>query len=447
MDDHILHVFMNMDYPKMVRGEGIYLYDEEGNKWIDSVGGPLLVSLGYGNKELAKAAYDQLGTLSYVNRFFTMTPALKKACDALSEVSGGYLDRFFTVSGGTEAVETAMKLAKTYQNSCGRTSKYKVLGRWNSYHGMSNSVLSVGGHLQRRAAYQQMIRDDCHVSECYCYRCPYGDKPECCRLQCAEDLERQIIHENPDTVAAFIMEPVSGNSLCAAYPENPGYFKRVREICDKYDVVLIFDEVMNGMGRTGDWFAFQGFEGKPDIVTMGKAISGGYFPVGAVGCTKEVYETIKNASGTFGCGFSWAGNPTGAAVISKTIEYMKENDLINNIRTQGAYLKSRLEALMEKHPTIGDVRGKGLQWGLELVKDKETKEPFPAEEEYWRQIIFALLKRHMLIQFGDGQIDGHAGDMLLIGPAFTCSAEDIDVIVDTLDDALTEVERSNGFDI
>lgn len=445
MDNHVLHVFMDREYPKMVKGEGIYLYQDDGTKWIDSSGGPLLVSLGYGNEEIAQAAYTQLKTLGYVNRFFTTTAELEEACAAISEISGGVIDRIFTVSGGTEAVEVAIKLAKTYQVNAGRPTKYKILGRWLSYHGMSNAALSIGGNLQRREVYSQYLTEYGHVAPAYCYRCPFGMEPGSCKLQCADDLERQILMQGPDTVAAFIAEPVSGTSLCAAHPLNEGYFKRIREICDKYDVAMILDEVMCGVGRTGEWFAFQGYGVEPDIVAMGKAISGGYFPVGATGCTRKIYETIQNNSATFGCGFTWAGNPSAAAVIKKTLKYTMDHNLLENVRTQGAYLMQLFENLRDKHPTIGDVRGKGLQCGMEFVKDKETGEPLPEAAHYYAQLIYACLDRHMLIQFGNGQVDGRRGDMAMIGPPFITTKAEIDLIVDTLDDAITEIEKKNGF--
>jgi adenosylmethionine-8-amino-7-oxononanoate aminotransferase len=268
--------------------------------------------------------------------------------------------------------------------------------------------------------------------------------PESCSLDCACALEREIQVQGPETVSAFIAEPYSGNSLCGAHPQKPGYFQKIREICDKYNVLMIMDEVMTGVGRTGDWFAYQGYGVVPDIVTMGKALGGGYFPVGGVGCSAKVSDVIENNSATFAPGFSWAGNPMAGAVISATIDYKIRHELLENVQRMGDYLMKELRTLASAHPSIGDVRGKGLLIGIEFVKSKETKEPFDPTIQYQSLLVDACRKNGMFIQSGSGNIDGILGDMLLLGPAYTIRKSEIDDIIDRLDLSLSIVEKQPG---
>lgn len=441
---HVLHVMMKKKYPVIIKGKGLIMEAEDGKTYIDASGGPILASLGYGLEEMGDVLKNQSDLIGFSYRLYSTTSVLEEACNAIYDISGGHLDKTFLVSGGTEAVEIAIKIARTYHIDKGNHGKYKIIGRWHSYHGMSNGALAWGGNISRRKNYLPYLLDMGHIPPAYCYRCWFDKKPETCHLECAEALEKEIQMQDPSTVAAFIMEPISGNSLAGAYPQNTGYYRKIREICDKYDVLLIMDEVMTGIGRTGEWFAFQKFGVKPDIVAMGKALSGGYFPVGAASCSKKVSDTIYNGSGVFFAGYSWAGNPLAAATILKTIDYKKQNNLLENVKNMGAYFVEKLILLQEKHHTIGDIRGQGLLIGVEFVKDKKTKECFPTEAHFYAKIVAECEENGMFVQSGSGNVDGKIGDMILFGPAFIVSKDEIDEIIRIFDISIGAVEQRIG---
>ncbi len=437
---HVFNPILKGDFIKMVRGEGIYLYDDQGNEYLDASGGPILNSLGYGVKEMAEVLHEQSARLNFAYRLYATTDAHESACRYIYELSDNLLYKTFLVSGGTEGVEMAIKLAKVFHKDNGSAKKHKVIGTWLSYHGMTNAALSWGGSLQKRQIYSEYIDASPHIPPSYCYRCWYAKTPNCCNLECAKALENEILTQGAENVSAFITEPISGSSLCGAFPQKDGYFEEIRRICDKYDVLLIIDEVLSGFGRTGKWFGYQHYNVKPDIVCMGKAISGGYFPAGGFGCTKKIFDVIADNSGLFMGGYSWSGNPMAAAVISKSIEYKREHNLLENVNTVGSYLGERLKSLMDKHPTIGDVRGRGLLWGIEFVKDKETKECFKASEHYYIDVVTACKDNKMLVQFGSGNDKGIDGDMILIGPSFIITKNQVDELVAKLDKSLCSVE-------
>jgi adenosylmethionine-8-amino-7-oxononanoate aminotransferase len=283
-----------------------------------------------------------------------------------------------------------------------------------------------------------------HIPPCYCYRCWFDQEPGTCSLQCAKQLEYEIQAQGPETVAAFIAEPISGMSLCAAEPHEE-YFKEIRRICDKYDVLLILDEVMTGWGRTGKTFAYKHFGIVPDMVSSGKAVSGGYYPLAAVSVTKKFYDEYHKNGGKFSPGYSWSGNPTGAAAQLAAYKYMTEHDLVKNCDEMGKYLKDKFIAMMDKHKIIGDVRGRGLMIGIELVKDRQTKESFPMSLGIAGQIQDVCLNEEkMIIECSQGCNHGQAGDALVISPAFVITKEECDEVVARVDRAITKVcERNN----
>jgi adenosylmethionine-8-amino-7-oxononanoate aminotransferase len=442
--NNVLNADFFRDYPRIDSGKGIYMYTEDGTEIIDGASGPVLVSLGHGIEEIADAMREQAVKLAFAHRDDCVTPVLEKSCATFAEASDGYLSKTFQVAGGSEANEIAIKLVRGYHLVRGTGSKYKILARWQSYHGSSMGVLALSGFTKRRSGYEPYLFEHGHVAPCYCYRCWFDQKPEICGLQCAQALENEILAQGPETVAAFIAEPISGMSLCAAEPHE-GYFRRIREICDKYDVVLIADEVMTGFGRTGRMFAYQHFDMAPDIVVTGKAVSGGYFPLAAVSVTKRFYEQMYDNKGDFTPGYSWSGNPLGAAVQLAAYEYLTRNKLVEHCAEMGAYLKKRIVEIAVKHPTFGDIRGRGLMVGIELVKDRETKEPFDPSVKFALQVNREALARNMIIESSSGCNRGQSGDALVISPAFVITKEEVDKIVDRLDGVMTKVEAANGF--
>lgn len=443
-ENNVLSLDFFREYPRITHGKGIYMYTEDGTEIIDGASGPVLVSLGHGITEMGDVMKEQSDKIAFVHRDDCITPVLEESCKKITEASGNHLTRIFQVCGGSEANEIAIKLVRKYHIYNGNPSKYKLISRWQSYHGISNGVLSISGFAKRRAGYEPYLTEFPKIPPAYCYRCWFGKECGKCNLECAQALENEILAQGPDTVAAFFAEPISGMSLCAAEPPA-GYFKRIREICDKYDVLLVLDEVMTGIGRTGKYFAFQHYGILPDMVSMGKALSGGYFPVAAVGISDKVYQPMVDAKGNFPPGFSWSGNPLGAAVSLKAFEILERDNLVERSEKMGAYLKKKCEEKLYKHPTVGDIRGRGLMIGIELVKDKATKQTFPSSVRYSAQVQDECLEYNMLIEASAGCNKGVAGDTLMFAPAFIVTEEQIDTMVEKLDLVLTIVEQRNGF--
>lgn len=437
---HVLSVLFNRDYPSIVRGEGVCLYDSEGRRFLDASSGPLVCSLGYGIPDFGEVLAKQAREAAFAYRFYSTTPVLERAAQLLYDFSCGLLEKSFFVSGGSEAVETAVKLARVYHMDNGEPERSAVIGRWMAYHGGTKAALSWGGHPQRRRHYRPYLLDQGHIPPAYCYRCWYGRKPEGCNLECARALEQEILLRGPETVAAFIAEPVSGTSLCAAVPKE-GYFKAVRDICDRYGVLLILDEVMTGIGRTGRNFAFDHFGIKPDILVTGKALGGGYFPVGAASCTEKIYDVLARNSALFPSGYSWAGNPLAAAVICKTFEYMEAHKLVSAAAEKGAYLRKKLEELQGAHPSIGDIRGLGLMQGIEFVADRRTGDCFDPDLHFYAVLEKECADRGMFIITAGGCDRGRAGDMVMFGPSYTVTTGEIDEMVGIFDDALARTEQ------
>ncbi|MBW2369759.1 MAG: aspartate aminotransferase family protein, partial [Deltaproteobacteria bacterium] len=351
-------------------------------------------------------------------------------------------DKVFMVSGGSEANEIAVKIARKYHLDNGEGARHKVISRWISYHGMTQGTLAWSGMPSRRADYDPMLQPSSHIAPAYCYRCWFGKTPEACDLECAQALENEILCQGPSTVAAFIAEPVSGSSLCGVFPRKD-YFKKIREICDRYGVLLIFDEVATGFGRTGKWFGYENFEMAPDIMAVAKGMGGGYFPVGAAVLTGKVAGTIAGNSGIFYAGFTWAGNPLAAAVVNTTIDYHQRHQTIEHASRMGRYLAEKLEGF-HRHPTVGDIRGMGLMRGIEFVRDKETREPLDPKLDFNHQLYYEAMNQGLSLLCAGGCDRGRAGDMVLFAPAFIVTKEQIDEMVDLFDKVLTTVEERNG---
>ncbi len=440
-NNHVLSSDFKRDYPRVTHGKGIYMYTEDGQELMDGASGPVLASLGHANEFMINAMHEQAKKIVYAHRDDCVTEVLEEACEGIYDLSNGLLDKSFFVSGGSEANECAIKLARSYHLFRGNMSKFKVMSRWQSYHGSTDGVLSVSGFTSRRTGYEPYLREFGHIAPAYCYRCWYGKECGKCNFECAQALEYEIMAQGPETVSAFIAEPIEGMSIPGAVPPD-GYFKEIKRICEKYDVLLIADEVMTGMGRTGKAFAYQHFGIEPDIVSTAKAIGGGYYPLGAVSISKRVFEEMDKNNGSFGHGYSWGGNPMGGAIASATFKYLKEHDLINRSAQLGEYIKEQInEKFVPKHAMIGDVRGRGLMIGIELVKDRETKESFDPKLGLATLINREANKHNLIIESSSGCNHGQAGDCLMISPAFIITKEEIDELLRRLDLTLTVIEE------
>lgn len=433
---NILYFDTEFEYPLITKGEGIYIYDENGKKYIDGCAGSISTSLGYGREDMAEVLKEQAKQISFVHRHHVSSKVVNEATDVL-KTNFPTMDKFFLVSGGTEATECATKLARLHFYHKGKPGKNKIIGRWMSYHGYTTDALAYGGNPGRRKEFAAVLREDGHIIPPYCYRCWAFKEPGSCQLECANALEDAILAAGPDTVAAFICETVVGTTLGCVTPPA-GYYKRIREICDKYDVLMVLDEVMCGSGRTGTMLAIEQYGVIPDIVALAKSMGGGYFPIGGVACTAKAAKPIEDAGG-FPVGHTWAGNPIASAVVKKTLEIIKEEKLLDNVKEQGAYLKEKLEELMEKTPYIGEVRGMGLMQAIEIVKDKTTRQPYSRKDKVAEKIFSTCMKNGLIIMTSVNMDKGTQGDAIMIGTSFEVTKEEIDELMAILEKSLKEV--------
>jgi len=436
-DDHVFYRNLNRYYPAVQRGEGIYLYDTEGKAYIDVSGGAVVASLGHGLREIEEAMLTQLGNVAFAHGSQFTSPAAVALAERLVAMAPDNMKRVYFLSGGSEAVETAVKMARQYQVDRGKPMKYKVISRWTSYHGNTLGALALSGHTGRRRYYQPLIRHTPHIAPAYCYHCPCGRKPESCALECADELEKTILYEGPDSISAFMAEPVVGATAGALVPKD-GYFQRIREICDRYDVLLIVDEVMTGLGRTGRNFAVDHWGVKPDMIVCAKGLGAGYYPVFCVITTAAVHTAIKQGNGNFVHGHTYSQNPLACATALAVLDYIEKHDLVRRSAMLGTYLLEKLQ-LLYRHNIVGDVRGLGLFAGVEFVRDRKTKEPFPPARKVNALVSNLAFDKGLIVYPGGGGADGVNGDHVLIAPPFIITEREIDKMVAILDEAVGEV--------
>lgn len=419
----------------LVRGEGVYVWDEKGNRYIDGSAGPICVGIGYGVEEVADAVARQMAEISYVHSSHFTAESVLECAERLARFAPPGLNRVFFCSGGSEATEAAAKMARQYHLERGDASRYKVVARWQSYHGNTLGALSMSGNIARRRRYVPMLIDFPHIPPAYCYRCWFGKTREGCDLDCAWALDREIRAVGPDYVSAFIAEPVVGATL-GTVPAPDGYFQVIREICDEHGVLFIADEVMTGFGRTGRNFGIEHWGVEPDIMATAKGLSSGYLPLGAVVASDRVYDAF---GGPFAHGHTYGSHPVACAVGSAVIDYIEEHKLVQRSAELGRHLLKRLGALHD-HPSVGDVRGLGLFAGVEFVKDKESKDPFPPEVRFSRRVLERCIGNGLLVYPGMGTMDGVRGDHIQVAPPFVATRPQIDEIVELLDMSISEAE-------
>ena len=424
---------------KLVRGEGVYVWDEAGNRYIDGSSGPICVNIGYGVGEVWEAALKQLEALPFAHSFHHSVDVVVKCALRLAEFTPPGLTRVFFCSGGSEATEAAAKMARQYHIERGEGSRYKVIARWQSYHGNTLGALSMSGNIQRRRLYGPLLLDFPHIPPAYCYRCWFGKNPDSCDLDCAWALETAIRAVGPEYVSAFIAEPIVGATL-GTVPAPGGYFKVVREICNRYGVLFIADEVMTGFGRTGRRFALEHYGVEPDIMAVAKGLSSGYIPLGAVVASEAVFDAFERP---FFHGHTYTGHPVACAVGLAVIEYIERCKLVERAAEMGRHLLGRLRELYD-HEIVGDVRGLGLFAGVEFVADRESKEPFPPERRVNHRVYEACLRNGLLIYPGSGAVDGVRGDHIQVAPPLVVNRSQIDEIVDILHRSIGEVEGELG---
>lgn len=422
--------------PIAVRGEGCYLYDADGKQYLDASGGAAVSCLGHGDRTIIDAVKSQLDKLAYAHSGFLTSEPAETLADLLISHAPGDLDRVYLVSGGSEAMEAALKLARQYFVEKGDTKRGRLIARKQSYHGNTMGALSAGGNAWRRAQFGPLLIDMSHIDPCYEYRLKRDDEtPEEYGVRSANLLEEEVLRVGPENVMAFAAEPVVG-ATAGAVTAAPGYFKRIREICDQYGILLILDEVMCGMGRTGSLFACEQDGVAPDILCIAKGLGAGYQPIGAMLCSREIYETIENGSGFFQHGHTYLGHPTAAAAGVAVVSAMLDRKLIPRVKTQGETLIAALQACFGQHQHVGDIRGRGLFQGIELVADRDSKAPFDPSRKIAAKVKKAAFEAGMICYPMSGTIDGQSGDHILLAPPFIISDGQIDELVQKLSSAI-----------
>lgn len=437
---YVIKPELGKSYPVISHGKGIYLYDKEGNRFIDGCSGAVTASIGHGVEEIAEAMYTQAKEVSFAYRSHFSSDAVEQLGAKLAEWAPGSLNWTFFVSSGSEATETAQKIAIQYWQEKGKPTKNRIISRWMSYHGITMGALSMSGHVLRRKRFVPLLEDYPAITGPYPYRRPEGMSLEEYALSCANELETAILRVGADQVAAFIAEPVIGATAGAVVPPD-GYFQRIREICDKYQVLFIADEVMTGVGRTGKAFGVDHWGVVPDLMTLGKGMSAGYTPMAATMVSDEIIDTITKGSGLIMAGHTYSANPQSAAISLAVLNYVEKNQLVEKAAEQGAYLLSRLQELADELPLIGDARGLGMLLGLEFVKNKQTKEPFALSEGVGAKVIAKAFEKGLLIYPAMGGIEGVAGDSVIISPPLTITKEQIDELVGLLKEAIEAVQQ------
>jgi adenosylmethionine-8-amino-7-oxononanoate aminotransferase len=435
---HILHRQIGGSLPVAAGGKGIELIDQAGKCYIDASGGAAVSCLGHGHPAVTAALHEQLDKLAYAHTGFFTTEVAEKLGDRLIEDASAGLSHVYLVSGGSEAVEAAIKMARQYFTERGETGRRHIIARRQSYHGNTLGALAAGGNAWRRAPFAPLLIETHHIEPCFAYRCQApGESEEQYGLRAAEALERQILELGPETVLAFVAETVVG-ATAGAVPPAKGYFKRVREICDRYGVLLILDEVMCGMGRTGTLHACEQEGVAPDLMTIAKGLGGGYEPIGAVLLSKNIYDAFAHGSGFFQHGHTYMAHPLACAAGLAVQETIRRDNLLANVRDMGALLRRRLGERFGNHAHVGDIRGRGLFQAIELVEDRLTKAPFDPARKLHAKVKKAAMARGLMVYPMGGTIDGQTGDHVLLAPPFIVTARQIDEIVDRLGNALDD---------
>jgi adenosylmethionine-8-amino-7-oxononanoate aminotransferase len=436
---HVFHRSLKADYPVAVAGDGPFIIDREGKRYFDGSGGAAVSCLGHSHKKVIQSIHAQIDRLAYAHSGFFTTEPMEELADFLIARAPEGLDRVYFVSGGSEAMEAAMKLARQYFTERGETGRTRFIARKQSYHGNTLGALSIGGNEWRREQFKPILIDATHLSPCYAYRGKEdGESDEAYVARLAAELEAHLETIDPRTVIAFVAEPVVGATL-GAVPALPGYFRAIREILDRHGILLILDEVMCGMGRTGRLFACEEDGVAPDILAIAKGLGAGYQPIGAMLASRTIVETIRAGSGMFQHGHTYMGHATACAAaiaVQKTIE---EEDLLENVRDKGAKLEAALLDRLGNHHHVGDIRGRGLFRGIEIVKDRATKEPFDPSLKIHARIKSHAMDNGLMCYPMGGTIDGRRGDHVLLAPPFIIENEHVELIAGVLGDTVDAV--------
>jgi len=435
--ENVFHRQISRSYPAVVKGEGVYLWDENGKRYLDGAAGVFVAILGQGVDEIADAIDAEMRqvTFAYTTTFTSETE--RALTRKLVEWAPEAFDKAWICTSGSGANETAIKLARHYHLVRGNTGKFRVIARHHSYHGSSIGALSLTGAVPRRQPYEPLLLDFPHISPPNCYRCPLDLIYPSCGAACASELEDVIMREGPETISAFIVEPMAGGPL-GGLVTPPEYMRAAREICDQYDVLLIVDEVISGIGRTGRNFAVEHTGVTPDIITIAKGLGAGYVPIGGVLAHKKIHAAFEEADTSFVHGESFTGHTAVSAAGLATLNYIEKHDLVRRAGTLGDHLGECMETL-RKNPMVGEIRGHGLLRGVELVADKTTKRPFPRAKGVAEAVGRECNERGLLVLPGVAGADGTDGDTVVLAPPYIVTHEQIDTMVSILGEAIKVV--------
>jgi hypothetical protein len=436
---HVFHRHTRDALPTAVGGEGCYIVDGDGKRYLDASGGAAVSCLGHNHPAVRAAMHAQLDRLAFAHTAFFTSEPMEALADFLAAASPSGLEQVYFVSGGSEAMEAAIKLARQFFLESGEPARSRLIARRQSYHGNTLGALSLGGNMWRREPFAPILLETHHIAPCYAYRERRdGESDEAYGRRAADALETKLLELGPETVAAFALEPVVGATAGAVAPA-PGYLQRVREICDRYGVLLIFDEVMCGMGRTGHLFACAEDGVAPDLLCIAKGLAGGYQPIGAVLVNARVYDAIAAGSGFFQHGHTYMGHALACTAALAVQQAIRDGDLLANVRQRGGELRRALEDRFGNHHHVGDIRGRGLFVGLELVADRTTKAPFDPMLQLHGRIKRQAMAEGLICYPGGGTIDGKAGNHILLAPPFILEAGQVAEIVDKLGRTLDTV--------
>ncbi|WP_033783328.1 aspartate aminotransferase family protein [Pantoea sp. 9140] len=439
---HIIHRSLRSTPAVATGAQGAYIFDAQGKQYLDACGGAAVSCLGHAHPDVLAAMHRQIDQLAYAHTGFFTSDTVEQLAEHLTRHAPGDLNYAYFVSGGSEAVETALKLARQYFVEIGQPSRTRFIARQQSYHGNTLGALAVGGNEWRRRQFAPLLIDVIRVSACNEYRDRRADETQQQYTQrLLDELEQAIIDAGPETIIGFCAETVVG-ATTGATPPTPGYFKGVRALCDKYGLLYIADEVMCGMGRTGTLYAFEQDEGVPDLVTIAKGLGGGYQPIGAVLASKKIVSALQAGSGLFQHGHTYICHATAASAALAVQQVIERDNLLDAVKQQGAYLQRALRDRLGELPQVGDTRGRGLFAGVELVRDKASKTPFDPALKLHARIKANCMARGLMVYPMGGTIDGQYGDHILIAPPFIITTAQLDFVVETLEQVIREETAS-----
>jgi adenosylmethionine-8-amino-7-oxononanoate aminotransferase len=426
-------------FPTAVRGEGSWVFASDGQKYLDASGQAAVVSIGHGVQAVANAMAAQASQIAFAHTTQFHSASAEKLAERLLALAPPNFanGRVYFTSGGSEATETAIKLARQFYLESGAAEKFRVVSRRQSYHGSTLGAMSVSGNVARRAPYQLLLPEWGHIAPCFCFHCPFDKTFPGCKIACAEDLDSFLAANDAATVSAFIFEPVVGATLGAAAPPD-GYAQRVAEICRERGILLIADEIMTGMGRTGKSFAVQHWNLEPDLILVGKGVASGYAPLGAVLISGRVAEAFAKGSGAFQHGFTYQAHPVATAAGNAVLDVLEKQNLFARVEHVSKQLREPL-APLSAHSNVGEIRGLGLLLGVEFVKNKSTREPFSKEQNIAEKIRQAMLQKNVLTYPTQGCVDGLRGDHILLAPPFILAGEESKLIAEAFQFALEHV--------